>query len=132
MNLFVEQHIRLHSGECSEWKIECDTLTDDDIKTLALMLNEILPPFHDVYGVPTGGTRIAKALKPYASGNDTDPQLIVDDVLTTGNSMEGAKKGILGTSPIFEPDPIGAVLFARGKCPDWIIPLFQMPITIKS
>ena len=42
--------------------------------------------------------------------------LIVDDVFTTGASMEA----------LHTPGDIGAVVFARGLCPSWITPLFQM------
>ncbi|KKL20362.1 hypothetical protein LCGC14_2456230, partial [marine sediment metagenome] len=44
--------------------------------------------------------------------------LIVDDVLTTGASMEKQRAGRTNT--------IGAVIFARGDCPAWVKPLFAM------
>ena len=50
--------------------------------------------------------------------------LIVDDVLTTGNSMNK----LLHSLPYeHERGIVGAVVFARGPCPTWIKPLFQMP-----
>ena len=69
-----------------------------------------------MYGVPTGGTRLADALGPYKTDEGVD--LIVDDVLSTGASMEEARKQFL--------DPIGVVIFARGQCPDWVYPVFEM------
>ena len=53
------------------------------------------------------------------------PILICDDVLSTGNSMDARRKEVVeknekGTTII------GVVVFARGKCPDWITPLFSM------
>lgn len=127
MNLFVTKDFVMHSGDIGHWKIECDALTDEDLATIALMLSGVLPPFGEVYGVPTGGTRIAKAMREYQTDG---PMLIVDDVLTTGNSMEGARQGLVGGHPIWWPAPIGAVIFSRGKVPDWITPLFRMPVAL--
>ena len=45
--------------------------------------------------------------------------LIVDDVLTTGASMEHERARCSGRT-------IGVVLFARGPCPEWIHPVFRM------
>jgi predicted phosphoribosyltransferase len=75
--------------------------------------------FGAVLGIPTGGLRLAYALKQYAIPS-SDNILIVDDVLTTGNSMARA------ASP-FQPEyVIGVVIFARGECPDWITPMFTL------
>jgi hypothetical protein len=63
--------------------------------------------------------RFAKALEKYIDP-DGDIRLIVDDVLTTGTSMEEARKQ-LGWD-----DATGIVIFARGRCPDWILPIFDM------
>jgi hypothetical protein len=116
-DLFQTGNFRLHSGEESLWKIECDSLSAQDVATLALMLGQVLPPFGSVIGVPRGGLRLAEALGRHCRYG---PLLIVDDVLTTGRSMEGYHQR--------QPDSIGAVLFARGKCPEWITPLFKMPL----
>lgn len=114
-NLFVRQDFTSHSGQPLNWKIECDALTDADIETLAFMLAEKLPAFGKVTGIPRGGLRIAAALEKYATEGAS---LIVDDVLTTGASF----------TPYAPQHPqqniIGAVIFARGPCPDWITPLF--------
>ena len=114
MGLFVQQWFTGNSGLELPWKIECDALTDDDIATLAFMLIEVIPPFGEVEGVPRGGLRIADALQQYVTEG---PLLIVDDVLTTGGSMERQRAG---------RDAIGAVLFARGWTMDWVTPLFTM------
>ncbi len=118
MNLFQSGNFKLHSGRSSAWKIDCDALTDADIETLALMMREILPPFRRVEGVPRGGLRLAAAMQEYTTKSDRT--LIVDDVLTTGASMERQRSG-RGVDNI-----IGAVIFARGPCPFWITPLFHM------
>ena len=118
-NLFVLGDFKMHSGGIGHWKIECDSLTDDDLQCLAFMLKERLPQFGFVFGVPRGGLRLAKALEQHKSP-DIRRTLIVDDVLTTGKSMEEMRARI-GDGLVF-----GAVLFARGECPDWVTPLFRM------
>jgi hypoxanthine phosphoribosyltransferase len=118
MNLFQKKEIKLHSGGKSFFKIECDALTDDDIETLAYIISRKYT-FHNVVGIPNGGVRISNALQKYAS-RGLGPLLIVDDVLTTGKSMEKAKEmfgNVLSR---------GVVLFARGECPKWIEPIFNM------
>ena len=115
----------LSSGALSYWKIDCDALSDADIETLALMLVEQLPTFGAVEGVPQGGLRLTEALRACPMRDDAAgrPLLIVDDVLTTGASMERYRAG---------RNAIGAVIFARGLCPAWITPLFQMPASPKG
>ena len=87
INLFVKQRFTSHSGITLPFKIECDALNDADIDTLAFLIGGRYS-FGSVYGVPTGGERLARALIPYIT---IGPRLVVDDVLTTGNSMEQAK-----------------------------------------
>jgi orotate phosphoribosyltransferase len=118
-NLFQLGDFHLHSGQKSKYKINCDALTEEDWQTLAMMLVERMHyPFKDVVGVPTGGLKLAEALRQYQ-----DPSapftLIVDDVLTTGYSMEEISQKI--AIPY-----IGAVVFAREKVPDWVTPLFTL------
>lgn len=50
--------------------------------------------------------------------------LIVDDVLTTGRSMEDARRA--NSAYRHMDDVIGAVIFARAKPAPWIKPVFQM------
>lgn len=120
-DLFVREDFTSHAGLALHWKIECDALTDNDIDALALMLSEVLPPFYGVYGIPRGGVRIAEALQKYAVAPEPPAvRLLVDDVLTTGKSMEVTKS-------LCSMSVHGAVIFARGPVPDWITPLFRMP-----
>lgn len=107
----------MHSGGIAQYKIDCDALTDADMQCLAYIISQ-KGQFKEVYGVPTGGARLQQALEQYKS--DQGIRLIVDDVLTTGASMEEARK-TLGWS-----DAVGVVIFARSSCPDWIKPLFSM------
>lgn len=123
-NLFQRGFFQLHSGKLSSWKIDCDALTDDDVKTLAELIFTLQEPFGSVEGVPAGGLRLAAALVPYAERYSTI-HLIVDDVLTSGGSMERARSAYLASCPA-DFSVRGAVLFARGACPGWVNALFAM------
>lgn len=114
--LFVPGQFVFHSGDLADWKIECDHLTDTDLTTLAKVAAGYLPSFSKVQGVPTGGIRFARALEEHVS--DEGALLIVDDVLTTGASMEEARDG--------RNDVIGLVIFSRGELPWWVDAIFQL------
>jgi len=116
MSLFVNQSFVSHAGLKLPFKIECDPLTDDDITTLASIIGKNLK-FRDVFGIPKGGVKLATALKKYSAS--TGPILIVDDVFTTGTSMEEARSKI-------GDDSIGVVVFSRGECPSWVSVVFQL------
>ena len=119
LSLFVKKDWMMHSGHPACYKVECDALTDEDLDTLAFIVS-LKGLFRSVIGVPTGGIRFATALEKYKSNSGV--RLIVDDVLTTGQSMEQMKITLGWT------DAVGVVIFSRGACPDWIRPIFQMHI----
>jgi len=116
--LFQQGEFTLHSGKQTNFKIDCDALADDDWGALATMVSERFD-FSVVHGIPRGGEKFAKALQEYMNPHSAFV-LIVDDVLTTGRSMEEAR-GKYGVELCK-----GVVVFARGLCPNWICPLFQM------
>ena len=119
-NLFNWGKFKSHSGKELDFKIECGALTDVDLDCLA----EIIASknrFKKVIGIPKGGTRLAAKLKKYTQYN-SNTLLIVDDVLTTGQSMNLAKE--YHHSHYF--NIFGVVIFARGECPDWVTPIFRM------
>ena len=116
MNLFQLGTFNLHSGETSAFKIDCDALTDGDLDCIAYLLAAKLPFFGPVEGIPSGGLRLAEKMRKY-SLNSVHTLLIVDDVLTTGGSLEKHRNG---------RDAIGAVIFSRGAELDWVVPLFKM------
>ena len=118
MTLFQSGDFVLHSGAKSGFKIDCDALTDDDWKTLSSLVAERVK-FGSVYLVPSGGLRFALALRDHID-HSASTILLVDDVLTTGASMEAARHQISGK------DILGVVAFARGECPAWIWPIFRM------
>lgn len=115
MDLFVDKPFVSHAGINLLFKIECDALSDGSIDTIAAMITKKIK-FGNVYGVPSGGLRLAKALERFCTADAQT--LIVDDVFTTGTSMEEARRRV-------GPDSIGFVIFARGECPSWIFPMFQ-------
>ena len=118
-NLFQLGDFVLHSGQKSNFKIDCDALTDEDWECLAALIAKRFN-FRDVVGVPQGGLKLAEKLHPFSTSSPDDPNLIVDDVLTTGRSMlEAVSFKQIG-------HVIGVVVFARGHCPDWVTPIFQM------
>jgi hypothetical protein len=117
-NLFVREPFISHSGIKLDWKINCDALTDEDLDCLAWIITEHFSPIREVVSIPSGGDRLAQALQCYLSHQKDGHTLIIDDVLTTGGSMDAARE--------FHPDARGVVIFARGICPDWVWPVFQM------
>lgn len=116
LNLVIDGKFISHSGKELDFKFDCDAFSDKDIEGFAKIISRKIR-FSEVIGIPTGGTRLALALNKYTTYNSC--LLIVDDVLTTGKSMqeERIKAGRLGT--------LGAVIIARGPCPDWIHSILQ-------
>jgi hypothetical protein len=123
LSLFQLGNFILHSGGESDWIINCGVLDDADIRCLAHLVRKLAGPFCTVTGIPRGGIRLAEVLQQYVTVYG--PHLLVDDVYTTGNSMETYKDKIVGY-PNLPPVVIGAVIFARGPCPFWVKPLFQV------
>lgn len=129
MSLFQLGDFKLASGASSRWKIECDALTVGDWVALAAMAAEVLPPFHHVAGVPRGGMPFAEAMNEYRTKAIIgSTYLYCEDVVTSGRSLQHFRAS---QWPHGEPNGInivGVCVFARGECPGWVTPLFQMPI----
>jgi hypothetical protein len=79
-------------------------------------------PFQSAIGIPRGGVMLGSYLNEYSTQNPNDPYLIVDDVLTTGGSMEVFRKEHFSGKETF-----AWVVFGRGFPPQWCRALFQMP-----
>lgn len=124
MSLFASGNHRLSSGKKSHFLFDCDYLSDRDIKCLAEIIAGKIQFCH-VIPVPSGGIRLSKYLMFHAEkGNGKLPVLIVDDVLTTGRQITQLRNH---HSKKYGADGIiGVVLFARGKCPDWVTPVFTL------
>ena len=109
LDLFQQGWFISHSGIPLTWKVDCDSLSDQEIALFAEIIYANVQMLSKVEGIPTGGLRLANALNKwkYTKG----PLLIVDDVLTTGRSMEEQRNG---------REAIGYVIFSRGLRPEWI------------
>lgn len=116
--------VTLNSGRRSTFKIEGDAITDGEWSAAADLLALVLPPYDEVHGIPRGGIALAERL--YEHGREgTGAVLVVDDVFTTGGSMERKRAELIGSGR--DPERIGgAVMFARGPCPRWVTPLFTL------
>ena len=126
-DLFKTIDFKSHSGLQLNWKIECDVLSDSEWITISKMIMELTPPFKEALGIQRGGIKLATLLNEYATGNEKDPICIVDDVLTTGKSMEEFLSSYSRNRDI-PFMAIGWVVFARVRTPEWVTALFQMPI----
>lgn len=120
-NLFQTGKFSLHSGLSADFKIECDALSDTDIQTLAHIGSHMVMPFYDVIGVPRGGLRLAEAMKQYRS-LEGKTILIVDDVMTTGSSMNEQRAKINNYDIVTQ----GLVIFSRGwvASSGWVTAIF--------
>lgn len=123
--LFVPGEFRAHSGALLPFKIDCDAFSDEEIGLFADLILKVHPgPFSCVMGVPSGGLRLMEAIRARVRCfDDLEPALIVDDVLTTGASIEYARDvcHMGGIGVVY-----GAVIFARGPCPPWVTPIFSL------
>lgn len=122
MNLFRNGLFSLSSGQHSLLKLDLDALSPLDWNTLALLalrLPTLQQGFGRVLGVPTGGTPFAKALGPFISKG---PTLLVDDVLTTGRSLETLRARLEDEGKT----ALGLVVFSRGHPPEWVDALFYL------
>ena len=125
-HLFQSIDFKSHSGLDLSWKIEMDALSDPEWFTIKKMIMELTPPFKEAVGIPQGGTKLGDLLNEHGTGKEEDPICIVDDVLTTGESMEYFLTQYQRNRRPFTV--IGWVVFARGQCPGWVTSLFQMPV----
>ena len=124
-DLFQKIDFTSHAGLDLAWKIEMDALSHGEWECIAQMIMELSPPFKEAIGIPRGGNVLGKLLNRHGTGVRTDPICIVDDVLTTGGSMNEFLQKRQWRNPT---DYMGWVVFARTKPPKWVTALFQMPV----
>jgi hypothetical protein len=117
MSLFNKPKGILNSPNITDFTIECDALTDEDYKCLAQIIGRKLQ-FKKVVAASGGGLKLEKALEKCCVEDDTYATLICGDVLTTGETMNNMKENLN------DPNVIGVVIFAVGKCPEWVMPIF--------
>ena len=127
IDLFQKVDFKSHAGLDLKWKIEMDALTPNEWDCISTMILEISPPFKEAIGIPRGGSFLGKLMNRHGTGKREHPICIVDDVLTTGLSMNEFKTKRQWRNP---SKYIGWVVFARIIPPDdWVRALFQMPYT---
>ena len=127
MNIFQQVDFKSHAGLDLSWKIECDGVSKKEWKCLAEMIMDYEKrPFQSAIGIPRGGVMLGSYLNEYSTQNPDDPYLIVDDVLTTGGSMEDFRTSYFRNRDT-KTGSFGWVVFARGFPPQWCRALFQMP-----
>ena len=121
MSLFNLGKFKLHSGQETDYIIDCDELSDSDLECVGHLLLNRVWPYSQVEGVPRGGLRLARVMEKFSCKNGLGfPLLIVDDVFTTGASMEQQRAG--------RPAK-GAVIFARAHTlPSWVTALFSVNV----
>ena len=129
IDLFQKINFTSHSGLDLTWKIEMDALSRGDWECIAQMIFELSPPFREAIGIPRGGVKLGKLLNLHGTGKKEDPICIVDDVLTTGGSMDEFKTKRQWRNPT---NYIGWVVFSRSQTPHWVNALFQMPYKDES
>ena len=122
VDLFQKVDFKSHAGLDLSWKIEMDALSENEWKCIAHMITELSQPFRAAIGIPRGGLKLSGYLNDHSTQKESDPYLIVDDVMTTGGSMEVFKKEHFNDKYV-----IGWVVFARSKVPIWCDALFRMP-----
>jgi orotate phosphoribosyltransferase len=85
----------------------------------------------EVHGIPRGGMKLATSLQKHVDPNGRIVA-VVDDVLTTGRSMEEKKKKLIedGVEP---GDIYGFVLVRRSQdWTNWIYPFFYVSSLFKD
>ena len=109
--LFKLGQFQSAAGLTLDWKIECDALTKDDWACIAHASHVKIGAFGQIYGVPSGGWALRDAFLPYVTPG-APTWLIVDDVWTTGTSMNKFVKTLIRKDS--QQLWAGFVAFARG------------------
>lgn len=133
MGLFQRGDFTFSSGTRSPIKFEFDQASDEDIEFFALIGAHQVCDFGTVIPAPKGKSgspvdnakRLADALRKYARNNGVP--LIVDDVWTTGKSMEACRIENMRPHPF---QPIGWVAFAYERPASWVTAGFVMSPTV--
>ena len=114
-----------HSGILLPFKVECDCFTEEDWDIIADLIGNRIE-FNEVHGIPRGGLLLAERLVEYAKPQTKKKRrvLIVDDVLTTGASMQEYYDKLKTD----ETKVKGVVVFARSRShlPAWVSPVFLL------
>lgn len=137
--LFQLGRFKFSSGIESPFKLECDELSLEECEALAFMGAHQVCRFGKIVPVPKGKSgspidnakRLADALERYIKP-DSGVVLIVDDVCTSGGSMEACRKEYRNERHNW-PCVIGWVAFAYGpmtvETAAWVTPFMTMSPT---
>ena len=123
--MFKWQPFKSHAGKRLSWKIECDDLTQEDIDCLADLIC-MTHSYRNVEHPPTKSANLINLVRKLSLHKTPDGNydyLIIDDVLTTGKSMEDIYIHLVENHG---KRIRGIVIFARSDCPHWIEPIFQL------
>lgn len=124
MTIFNYGNYTLPSGGRSRWKLDLSELNDEEWVEIADIAIRCLPLFGSVESVPTGGDKLANILHAHRR-KDHPNILIVEDVITTGQSMELIRDG--------RDDAVGLAVFSRmNPPPPWVTPLFYCSPHLKN
>jgi len=124
MSLFNAGVFSLHSGAHSDFIIDCDYLSNEDLAALAAVAKKRCPwLWGTTVGIPRGGLRFAEAMKPHNFKRHPGV-ILVDDVLTTGSSFTEHREVLVAHGTPFDKVR-GICIFARQEPPDWVWPLFR-------
>ncbi len=124
-NLFIKKRFKMHAGGMSDFKLECDALTEKDYDTLAFLISRKIS-FKKAYGVPSGGLIFAEKLNQYKDENSNNI-LIAEDVVTTGKSMEDFKQKLIKEdASLTNANIFGITAFSRGPLPFWVRSVFNL------
>lgn len=116
MPLFQWGDFILNSGLGTWWRIDCDAFTDSEIQLFAKLIAEKVGDFTSV-SCPRSHPgsmppKLVEALKPYAKASSQLKKtimLVVDDVATTGNSINA----LMNKHRPYYDEVIGACVFTR-------------------
>jgi len=123
--MFKFKPFKSHAGKPLSWKIECDTLSQEDIDCLADLIC-MTHSYRDVEHPPTKSANLINLVGKLSLHKTSDGDydyLIVDDVFTTGKTMNEIYEHL---HTKHDKKTKGVVIFARSECPHWITPIFQL------
>ena len=131
MSLFQWGRFNSSAGKQLNWKFDCDFLTDGDWEALGRMAWEKMDDRAGLDFVPADDKKSGNANKFAAAiaacGGLIKPTFpcIVDDVWTTGKTMETKKRQLVKLGHNANKI-IGVVVLARGPYPAWVKPVLKL------
>jgi len=124
--MIVNDKFKSSSGELLPFKIECDKLTNEDAIEYAKLIGNNYS-FRKAISPETKSRFVkglVKHLNKLSKPNGALDYIIVDDVFTTGASMQSVLKYLKTKHEIYSAR--GIVIFSRGDYPGWITPIFEL------